>query len=216
VQSAGEDFVLPQDDGEVRLRPIEGAWRVSRIRLGVLSTFGDASNEDDLDRLLASAIGAMPQRPRRGRLDASTPATNYRTVAGLIGSSIVQAVFDTYLDNQSLEQLIHILSFGQGSIASHVRLLGTTATTRSSPGKPARFSKAGVDAWATQLRITAEARVLPSGSEHRRFLLLDGGRSLILGPSLNSLQKNEAVSIEDDKEDGPFFDRQWQSATPIA
>lgn len=216
VQSAGEDYVLPQDDGEVRLRPVGGAWRVSRVRLGVLSTFGDAGSEDDLDRLLTTAVGATPGWPRRGRLDATTPVTNYRTVAGLIGSSELQAVFDTYLDNQSLEQLIHILSFGRGTFASHVRLLGTTATTQRSPGKTARFSKAGVEAWARQLQIKAEARVLPSGSEHRRFLLLDGGRSVILGPSLNSLHKNEAVSIEDDREDRPFFDRQWLAATPIA
>jgi hypothetical protein len=215
VQSDGEDYVLPQDDGEVRLRPVEGTWRVSRVRLGVLSTFGDAGSEDDHDRLLTVPIGAMPERPRRGRLDATPPATNYRTIAGLIAISQLQAVFDTYLDNQSLEQLIRILSFGKGSVASHVRLLGTTATMQNSLGKLARFSKAGVGAWAAQLQIMAEARVLPSGSEHRRFLLLDGGRSIILGPSLNSLHKNEAVSIEDDKEDRPVFDRQWQAATPI-
>ena len=215
VHSDREDYVLPQDDGEVRLRPHEGIWRVSRLRLGVLSTYGDAGSEDDLDKLLALAVGATTERPRRGRLDASTPATNYRTIAGLIGSSELQAVFDTYLDNQSLEQLIRILSFGKGTFGSHVRLLGTTATTQGGLGKPARFSKAGVDAWAAQLQIQAEARVLQSGSEHRRFLLLDGGRSIILGPSLNSLHKNEAVSIEDDKEDRPFFDRQWQVAVPI-
>ena len=215
VQSDGVDYVLPQDDGEVRLHPFEGAWRLSRVKLGVLSTYGDAGNEDELERLLTGVVGAVPAQSRRGRLDATTPATNYRTVAGLIGSSELQAVFDTYLDNQSLEQLIHILSFGRGSFASRVRLLGTTMTTQSSPSKPARFSKAGVDAWAAQLQISAEARVLPRGSEHRRFLLLDGGRSIILGPSLNSLHKNEAVSIEDDKEDRPFFDRQWHAATPI-
>src|SRR4051794_16509646 len=61
-----------------------------------------------------------------------------------------------------------------------------------------------LDAWAAQLHIQAEARVLLSGSEHRRFLLLNDGHSIILGPSLNSLHKNEAVSIEDDKEDRPF------------
>jgi hypothetical protein len=57
--------------------------------------------------------------------------------------------------------------------------------------------------------------VLPEDGEHRRFLLLDGGMVIILGPSLNSLRKNEAVSIEDDREDRPFFDRQWQAATPV-
>lgn len=216
VQSDGDGYILPQDDGELWLRPHDGAWRVSRSRLGVLSTYGDACREDDLDQLLMLAIGTMPERPHRGRLDVTTPATNYRTISGLIGSGEIRAVFDTYLDNQGLEQLIRILSFGKGSFGGNVRLLGTTATIHRGPGKPARFSKAGVDAWAAQLQIHAEARVLPSGSEHRRFLLLGGGESIILGPSLNSLHKNEAVSIEDANEDRPFFDRQWQVAIPIS
>jgi len=169
VCSDGEDYVLPQDDGEVRIRPNDGSWRVSRIRLGVLSTYGDVRSEDELDRLLELAVGATSGRPRRGRLDVSAPATNYRTIASLIESSELQAVFDTYLDNQSLEQLIHILSFGRGAFASHVLLLGTTATTQFTPGKPPRLTKAGVDAWAAQLQIQAEARVLPSGGEHRSF-----------------------------------------------
>lgn len=213
-----DDYVLPVEDGEVRIRPVGGLWRVCRTRKRILSTYGDASNERELDDLLRGAFGggtAWPPAPRRGRLSADTPAANYRTIASLIGKSEVQGVFDTYLDNQGLEHLSRILSFGNGSIASKVRLLGTTATLQAGGGKPPRFTKAGVDAWAGQLGIRPEARYLPKTDEHRRFLLLDGGRSLILGPSLNSLHKNEAVSIEDDKEDRPFFDQQWQRATPL-
>jgi hypothetical protein len=164
---------------------------------------------------LGVVAGAWPTQPRRGRLTAGTPVSNYRTIASLTGTAEVRAVFDTYLDHEGLVQLIHVLSFGSGTFAPSVCLLGTTATSVSRPGKPARLSKAGVDAWAIQVGVQAEARVLPQKSEHRRFILLDGGRSLILGPSLNSLQKNEAVSIEDDREDQPFFDQQWARATPV-
>ena len=52
-------------------------------------------------------------------------------------------------------------------------------------------------------------------SEHRRFMLLSGGRSLILGTSLNSMAKNEAVRIVDDKADRAFFDSVWTNATPL-
>src|SRR5258708_1579718 len=90
VHSDGDDYVLTRDDGEVRLHPVDGSWRVSRTCLGVLSTYGDAGGEDDLDRLLQGHLGATPERPRRGRLGASTPASNYRTIASLIGSSQVK------------------------------------------------------------------------------------------------------------------------------
>lgn len=218
VRSDGDNYVLPLEHGEVRITPVDGFWRVSRIHMRVLSTHGDASSEGELDQLVRRAFGvhgSWPERPQRGRLSAETPASNFRTISSLIGSAEVQAVFDPYLDNQGLEQLIRILSFGQGSVAGHVRLLATTTTSKShGPGRPPRFTKAGVDAWATQLGVQADARILPQGNEHRRFVLLDGGQSLILGPSLNSLHKNEAVSVEDGRADRAFFDQQWAQAQP--
>jgi hypothetical protein len=45
--------------------------------------------------------------------------------------------------------------------------------------------------------------------------LLSGGHSLLLGHSLNSLHKNEAVHVESDTEDRPFFDATWATATPV-
>ncbi len=109
----------------------------------------------------------------------------------------------------------NILSFGNGSIAESVRLLGTTATSKNRPGRPPGFTKAGVKEWASQLDIHAEARIISQKKEHRRFILLDRGQSLILGPSLNSLHKNEAISIEDDNEDRPFFDQKWIQSVPL-
>ncbi len=52
-------------------------------------------------------------------------------------------------------------------------------------------------------------------SEHRRFFLLSGGQSLILGPSLNSIHKNEAVRLEPDAEGRAFFDGVWAAAGPL-
>jgi len=117
------------------------------------------------------------------------------------------------LDNSALEQLIHVVSFGNGRFASRVRLLGSTATTSTRPGVPARFTAAGVTIWATQLGVVADARYLPREDEHRRFVLLNDARALILGPSINSIPKNEAVNVEDDREDRPFFDARWRRAT---
>ncbi|MBD2121125.1 hypothetical protein [Trichocoleus sp. FACHB-262] len=147
----------------------------------------------------------------RLRLNESTPATNLASVAALIGGSSVEAVFDPYLENRSLIELLDILSFGNGSIAGNIRVLSTAKTTT---GKVPRLTKAGFDAWLAQLGINGELRLM-GNSEHRRFLLLSGGQSLLLGPSLNSLHKNEAVRLEADVEDRAFFDQIWVKATPI-
>jgi hypothetical protein len=211
-------FVLPIVSGEITVTPVGGRWRVAKEVLRVLSTYGEAATEAELDHLLRMASGASgqwPGSPRSGRLSAKKPASNLRTISTLVGGGEVRAVFDPYLDNRALATLIDILSFGSGTFATRVRLLGSEKTLRTSPGRPPRFTRAGVEAWAAELGISAEGRVLPAGDEHRRFLLLDQGRSLLLGPSLNSLHKNEAVTIEADQEDSAFFEAQWAKAAVL-
>lgn len=155
--------------------------------------------------------GTWPCRPTTGRLSANTPATNFRTISQLIRSSKVEAVFDPYLENLSLGTLIDILSFGSGGVANGVRVLGSTSKTQ---GAVPKFTKAGVDAWLTQLGIHGEARIMDPG-QHRRFMLLSGGQSLILGHSLNAIHKNEAIRLESDSEDRAFLDSVWANATPL-
>ena len=128
-----------------------------------------------------------------------------------MGSSQIEAVFDPYLENKSLVAIIEILSFGNGGVANGVRLLGSTNKTT---GHIPKLTKAGVDAWLAQLRINGEARVMPS-SEHRRFILLSGGQSLILGLSLNAIHKNEALRLEPDAQDRTVFNGVWKTASPL-
>ena len=73
-------------------------------------------------------------------------------------------------------------------------MLGSTKMTT---GKIPKLTTVGVNAWLAQLGINGEARIMPPG-EHRRFMLLSGGQSLILGMSLNAIHKNEAVRLEPD------------------
>jgi hypothetical protein len=44
----------------------------------------------------------------------------------------VEAVFDPYLENSSLSEIINILSFGSGGVSNGVRLLGSTEKTQGS------------------------------------------------------------------------------------
>lgn len=149
--------------------------------------------------------------PSRARVSEATPATNLATISTLVDSASIEAVFDPYLDNKSLAALIDILSFGAGSVANGVRVLSTARTTT---GQIPRLTKAGFDAWLVQLKINGELRLMQP-SEHRRFLLLSGGTALLLGQSLNSLHKNEAVRLEPDGADRSFFDQVWAQATPL-
>jgi hypothetical protein len=202
-----------------RLRISASSGR-SQIQLHYLENdvaFLDVASPRGLQEAIAKLAATVPGmkwpfRPNAGRLNAETPATNYRTISELVGAEVVEGVFDPYLTNGALEELRVILSFGTGAISDGVRLLGSTETTT---GSVARFTKAGVDAWLRQMRVSGEARVVRAKSEHRRFLLISGGRALLLGPSLNSIHKNEAVRVELDTEDRPFFDATWATAAPV-
>ena len=147
----------------------------------------------------------------RARVARNTPATNLASISSLIGGSAIEGVFDPYLENKSLASLIDILSFGNGSVANGVRVLSTAKTTG---GQIPQLTRTGFDAWLAQLNIKGELRVMPS-SEHRRFILLSGGQSLLLGQSLNSIHKNEAVRLEPDAQDRVFFDQVWAQAKPL-
>ena len=73
-----------------------------------------------------------------------------------------------------------------------------------------KLTKAGFDAWLQQLGVDDELRIMNS-NEHRRFLLLNSGQSLLLGQSLNSLHKNEALRLEADTQDKAFFEEVWEA-----
>ncbi len=165
-----------------------------------------------VDSIARDTIGARwSSSVDRTRLNENQPATNFASIASLIGGSAIEAVFDPYLENKSLASLLDILSFGAGSVANGIRVLSTSKT---SAGQVPRLTKVGFDAWLTQLGIKGEIRLMPV-SEHRRFLLLSGGQSLLLGQSLNAIHKNEAVRLEPDTEDRAFFNNVWANATTL-
>jgi hypothetical protein len=210
-------YIQLNDSPRIRISVSGGRSQVQLHYLDNDVAFLNVSSFDGLEQAVAALVARVPGmkwpfRPTAGRLSATTPAANYRTISQLVGPSQVEAVFDPYLTNGSLEELRVILSFGDGAIANGVRLLGSAETTT---GSVPRFTKKGVDAWLFQLGISGEARVVGARSEHRRFLLLSGGRSLLLDQSLNSLHKNEAVRVESDVEDRHFFDATWATTTPV-
>ena len=210
-------YVQIDESYRIRISVSGGRSQVQLHYLDNIQAYLDVSSLHALERAVGDLVAKIPGmtwpfRPTKGRVSATTPATNFRTISQLVGASQVEAVFDPYLTNSGLENLRVILSFGDGTVANGVRLLGSAETTA---GSVPRFNKAGVDAWLLQLGISGEARAVAAKSEHRRFLLLSGGQSLLLGHSLNSVHKNEAVRVESNAEDRPFFDATWAAATVV-
>jgi hypothetical protein len=140
------------------------------------------------------------------RLKLGEPASNHGRIAKLIGSSKVDAIYDPYLDDKGLDTFRTIVRLS-GASAAGLRILTTDKGAR-------RLSHSFANAVFTELGQPGTVRKT-SDEAHRRFMLLSGGKSLILGMSLNSIDKNEAAHIEDDREDRPFFDSEWQKGRPL-
>jgi hypothetical protein len=180
---------------------------------GILNCGTEHANA--LSMLEAADIIEQARRPTTARLRADWPATNLAVIAGLIGNAEITAVFDPYLDNAALQHIVNILSLCDGFISPAIRLLSSPKAQQRSRGIP-RLTKPYVDLWLSEVGATAgELRLMGASGEHRRFLLLSGGKTLILGPSLNSLDKNEAISIETDTEDAAFFESSWLASVPL-
>ena len=141
------------------------------------------------------------------RLYKDEPATNFSKLVGLISTSTIEAVFDPYLDNKGLDNILTIVKFGV-SISHNLRLLTSSKVV-------SRLTKSYIQSWFKELNCSGEIRQLKSDKEHRRFMLLSGGQSLIIGLSLNDISKNEAAHLESDTQDLTFFDSEWNTASKI-
>jgi hypothetical protein len=202
-------------ENRIRLWAAEGTTLV--IPPGRTSALDEeATNLREVERLIAIAAAERgedwPSQVTTGRLSATTPASNVVTISKLVGAGEIQAVFDPYLDNASFATLLDILSFG-ASLSNDARFLtGQDMTGGAMP----RLTKSFLTYWFTERGVTGgQVRLLPAKSEHRRFMLLKDGQSLLVGMSLNSIAKNEAVRLESDKEDRPFFNSTWATAQPF-
>jgi hypothetical protein len=212
-------FYLPiTDTYRIRISVSAGRSQVQLQFLTNVRRFLDVTSLSDLEKALAQLVTQVPgmtwpSTPTTVRLQAQTPATNYRKLSGLVGTSNVSAIFDPYLDNRTLEEISVILSFGSGSVADGIRILGGIEKSRR---VPPTFTAQGVAAWLRQQGVSGEARTFPAKTEHRRFLLLDSGSALITGHSLNSPHQNEAARVEPGGEDRDFFDATWAGAVVLA
>ena len=171
----------------------------------------DTEEQDRITRIVLAAKDDMVRRlqhegspPDSVRLNSNTPASNIAKVAGLIGSTRIEAVFDPFLDNQALVNLATLASFG-GGLSRSCRLL----TSKKCP------DSGFVALWLKEHGlIGAEIKRTPD-QQHRRFLLLDSGKTLVIGFSLNKFEHNETAHLASVPQDRMFFDAEWQKSKPL-
>lgn len=144
------------------------------------------------------------------RLNSSEPATNLNKLSSLIGASLIEAIFDVYLDNQALNNVLDLISLG-AKASPNVRII--TSTRKVADNK---LTKNYVNHFLSQLSSTSgEVRHKLYAGHQRRFMLLTGGKSLIIGSSFNHLSVNEAAHVELNSGDLLFFNNEWSNATPV-
>ncbi len=148
-----------------------------------------------------------PSSPKTGRLTQSTPASNFTVLAGLIGSASVEVIFDPYLDDKALANLLILCNLG-------IRLSPTCRILTSAKGAK-KLSSQYVFAWRSETSMDIEIRKSVTPNPHRRFMLLSGGQTLILGLSLNSLAKDEAAHLETNAADSAFFGSEWSLGVAV-
>jgi hypothetical protein len=184
----------------------EGVWGVSQwFRKGYPSYMPmKCHNLTDLRTQLQAYLGGPP--PTQVRLVKDQPASNIAKLAALVGNRKVLAVFDPYYDDAGLGTLLAIGHL-KPCVDTSLRIL----TDKNPPRINKTFAKAFCDEFGCDL---AKIRHMPKG-EHRRFLLLSEDKVLILGCSLNNLNFNEAVRLESDGTDKPFFETQWSPSTAM-
>lgn len=203
VTGAGNRFQIAlsvTDALTIEQQSAPNTWLILVGNPGRYYRVGAASDVVALMHLIEPHIGG--RRPTSVRLYESEPATVYSKLANLMGASQLEAVFDPYLEDKSLDNLRTIIGLANATVSPQIRLLTASDQVRIPKSGIPKLSKPYVDSWLKELHATrGEVRHYPHIGHNRRFLLLSGGQSLLFGMSLNAPAKNETAHLESDAED---------------
>jgi hypothetical protein len=145
--------------------------------------------------------------PTTIRLSDTQPVTNKTSIVALANRGSVTSIFDPYFEDKSISNLIVLRNLGM-SFTSQIKVLTTSKTLN-------KLSKRFKCDFQTETGIQIEIRTCIKNSEHRRFLLLSSGQSIVIGCSLNNIDKNEAAHLEPSTFDETFFNQEWLSGNTI-
>lgn len=202
-------FVVALDDSlrfDVKCRA--NRWTIHGLELGRTMHYLEAGDSIALRAALTEAAKKhgydLSGAPKSARLSSAAPVSNRLSLVHLCGVAAVHAIFDPYFDDRAVGNLAILCNMGL-RLAPSVRVLVTSKATH-------RLTNLLVRDFKSERKVRLEARVCASDKEHRRFILLDDGKGMVLGCSLNDLSKNEAAHTELAIQDELFFNEQWANA----
>ncbi|HSS77914.1 MAG TPA: hypothetical protein VLV54_14380 [Thermoanaerobaculia bacterium] len=185
----------------VEFRRHEKDWLIAAFEHGTAKFFKFAVSFSSFSELMVSAANSLGYKleagPRSIRMNQQTPVSNRIGIVHLAHGSTVLCIFDPYFEDKAISSLSTLVNLGL-KLHSDVRVL-TTSKVKG------RLSQQLLADFAREHGSSLSIRQCDSDKEHRRFLLLTGGESVVIGCSLNSLDKNEAAHIEPSSEDLIFL-----------
>jgi len=184
-------------------------WNISARKEGNLVYVESASTlEIFVERLkeVASAfnINFDIEKPRTSiRINKSEPASNKVKLVDLINGRSIKKIFDPYFDNKSIKLLLSLSHLGL-KLNNDLQCLTSLRMKKS-------IDSIFVNDFNSELSVNMGIKLLSSNNEHRRFMILDDDSVIILGCSLNDINKNEAAHEEKSQVDIVFFNEGWQN-----
>lgn len=190
---------------------VDSSWYITGEEKGLQNfisfVFSLGGFYEELDKIsVLYKIDLQIEKPAKSeRLRKAEPATNKAKIITLVGNRTVKSIFDPYFYTSSVQTLLTLHHLGL-KFASYIPCLTTNNGCKN-------LDKTFLKDFNTQLQMNLLVKKCPD-SEHRRFFLLNDNTSLIIGPSLNDINKNEAIYIDKDKhqEDIDFFTENWSKA----
>jgi hypothetical protein len=186
------------------------AWYVEAFCRGNIKFIESALAFHTLKKLVSDAAGSLDVDiqcgPKNVRLEENEPVSNRMGLAQLTHGAVVECIFDPFFDDKAIAVLNSLANLGL-SLSAEVRVLTTSkGNSRLTAGMISGFKK--------EKNRDLNIRLCESDKEHRRFFILSSGESLVIGCSLNSLDKNEAAHVENSPDDRSFFEERWKKSIP--
>lgn len=208
-----EAYVVSIDDSNtIILEEIDGEWFIELSTNGVPRYAKDVPTIEVLNNSLMEVskileINLKSEKINKSvRLKRKEPFSNKVKLLALFGNSKISKIFDPYFDPKAMITLLSLKKLG-AEFDIKIECLTNKQLTIFDDEIIKDFNAEG----NTNLEIKR-----CENKEHRRFIILNDKRIIILGCSLNDIIKNEVVKEEIQEEeklfDNNFFNEQWVKA----
>jgi len=166
----------------------------------LVSFLQEAARELEIDIEIKNEVKSV-------RIKSTEPLANKSKILSLIKERKVTSIFDPYFDSKSLTTLHALAKLGM-KFNSKVKCLTTKSLDR--------IDLTLLNDFKSEFSIDMDIQKCGT-KEHRRFLILDYKDIIIIGCSLNDINKNETIYEELNKmlktEDLAYFEDEWRKST---